>query len=111
MEARFRGLPYRPYLSCIITKLQRHHQTIVRNCSVVMVLVVRQGYVKIFKFQGRRILIASFYMSQHFTNPATLCAGTVTTFKISYQIVFKELLGRNEFYDSLTFIEVFNIMC
>ena len=61
MEAKFRGLPYRPWLSCIVTKLQRHDQTIVRNCTVEMVAVVRQGYVKIFKFQGGRILIASFY--------------------------------------------------
>lgn len=35
MEARFRGFPYRPWLSCIVTKLQRHDQTIVRNCTVV----------------------------------------------------------------------------
>ena len=106
MEARFRGLPYRPWLSCIVTKLQRHDQTIVRNCTVVMVAVVRQGYVKIFKFQGGRILIASFNYVKHFTNLATLYAGTVTTFKILYPIVFKELLGRNKLYDSLTFIEV-----
>lgn len=58
MEAKFRGLPYRPWLSCIVTKLQRDDQTIVRNCTVVMVAVVRQGYVKIFKFQGGRILYA-----------------------------------------------------
>ena len=45
-------------------------------------------------------------MSQYFTNPATLYAGTVTKFKTSYPIVFKELLGRNKLYDSLTFIEV-----
>ena len=61
MEAKFRGLPYPPWLSCIVTKLQRHDQTIARNCTVVMVAVVRQGYVKIFKSQGGRILIASFY--------------------------------------------------
>ena len=35
-----------------------------------------------------------------------LYAGTVTMFKISYPIVFKELLGRNKLYDSLTFIDV-----
>lgn len=58
MEAKFRGLPYRPWLSCIVTKLQRDDQTIVRNCTVVMVAAVRQGYVKVFKFQGGRILYA-----------------------------------------------------
>ena len=36
----------------------------------------------------------------------SLYAGTVTMFKISYPIVFKELLGRNKLYDSLTFINV-----
>ena len=61
MEAKFRELAYRPWLSSIVIKLQRHDQTIVRNCTVEMVAVVRQGYVKIFKFQGGRILIASFY--------------------------------------------------
>ena len=35
-----------------------------------------------------------------------LYAGTVTMFKISYPMVFKELLGRNKLYDSLTFIDV-----
>lgn len=52
MEAKFRGLPYRPWLSCIVTKLQRDDQTIVRNCTVVMVAAVRQGYVKVFKEEG-----------------------------------------------------------
>ena len=36
----------------------------------------------------------------------SLYAGTVTMFKISYPIVFKELLGRNKLYDFLTFINV-----
>ena len=34
-----------------------------------------------------------------------LYAGTVTMFKISYPMVFKELLGRNKLYDSLTLID------
>ena len=100
MEARFRGLPYRPWLLCIVTKLQRHDQTIVRNRTVVMGAVVRQGYVKFFKFQGGRILIASFFCHNILQ---ILYAGTVTTFKISYPIVFIELLRRNKLYDSLTF--------
>ena len=36
----------RPWqISCIVTKLQRHYQTIVRNCTVAMVAVVRQVYL------------------------------------------------------------------
>ena len=74
MEAICR-LPYRPWLSCIVTKLQRHDQTIARNCTVVMVAVVRQGYVKIFKSQGGRILIASFYHVTTFYKSSHVVCG------------------------------------
>ena len=36
----------RPWqITCIVTKLQRHDQTFVRNCTVAMVAVVRQVYL------------------------------------------------------------------
>ena len=116
MESKFRGLPYRPWkISCItkscVTKSRRHNQIIVRNCTVVMVAVVRQVYLKIFRFQGGRILIASYYhVTTFYKSSHVVCRYGITTFKISYPSVFKELLGRNKLCDSLTFIDV-NFFC
>ena len=112
METKFRGLPYRPWkISCItkscVTNWRRHNQIIVRNCTVVMVAVVRQVYLKIFRFQGGRILIASYYhVTTFYKSSHVVCRYGITTFKILYQSVFKELLGRNKLCDSLTFIDV-----
>lgn len=103
METKFRGLPYRPWKISCITKSWRHNQIIVRNCTVVMVAVVRQVYLKIFKFQGGRILIASYYhVTTFYKSSHVVCRYGITTFKISYPSVFKELLGRNKLCDSLT---------
>ena len=108
METKFRGLPYRPWkISCItkscVTNSRRHNQIIVRNCTIVMVAVVRQVYLKIFRFKGGRILIASYYhVTTFYKSSHVVCRYGITTFKISYPRVFKELLGRNKLCDSLT---------